>query len=105
MQTETDLGGRTDTYTSDSLYRFIEQAISDPSSGNSSYVFAYDLVGNRVSETDTTSSGTVTQNSIYDANESRPGSRTPARMTSRILLRPDGNTIKVEDGDGTVLST
>ena len=48
--TETDLGGATDKYNYDSLYRLTGESISDPDPavGSSSYGYAYDLVGNRV---------------------------------------------------------
>ena len=37
--TETDLGGTTDKYIYDSLYRLTLETISDPSSGDSTYAY------------------------------------------------------------------
>ena len=105
---ETDLGGATDKYTYDSLYRLTGESISDPDPavGSRSYGYAYDLVGNRVSETDTTSSGTVTQNSIFNADgELTSVTNTSTGDVQNYHYDADGNTTGVEDGDGTVLST
>ena len=63
-------------------------------------------IGNRVSETDTTSSGSVTQNSVYNANDELTSvTNTSTGDVQNYSYDADGNTTKVEDGDGTVLQT
>ena len=48
VPTETDLNGRTDTYTYDNLYRLTQQSISQLGTSTRTLTWSYDLVGNRV---------------------------------------------------------
>ena len=58
------------------------------------------------SETDTTSSGTVTQNSVFNANgELTSVTNTSTGDVQNYSYDADGNTTEVQDGDGTVLQT
>ena len=67
--TETDLGGATDKYTYDSLYRLTGESIAVPDAVTRTLTWTYDLDGNRVASTD---NGAAVGSAI-----ARPTSTTP----------------------------
>src|SRR5262249_2543626 len=67
-----EASGRTDHYQYDSLYRVVQEAIVDPATSPTNRVigYTYDLVGNRLSKTDSGApAGQQALSYVYDAND------------------------------------
>src|SRR5262249_13779346 len=82
-----ELGGRSVTYTYDSLFRLASETISGDAQVNGQVSYAYDAVGNRLSR-DSTVAGVVSTASSYNANDRSPNE----------TYDPNGNTITSSAG-------
>ena len=103
--TETDFGGRTDTFQYDRLHRLIQQSVTDPVAGNSSYTYTYDLVGNRLTETTVSSSGQQTFMYVYDNNDRLSTVTGPGSYQQTYTYDADGNTLTVTGTGGASSAT
>ena len=103
--TETDTSGRLDTYSYDSLYRVTQQSITDPSAGNSSISYSYDLVSNRLTETTTSSSGQQTFIYNYDINDRLMQVTGPSGYLQTYSYDSNGNTLTVAGSGGASSAT
>ena len=89
--------GRTVDYTYDELNRLVAEDITDPVSGNLSFAYTYDNVGNRLSKTDSTGTTDYT----YDANN-RLASETGPSGTITYTYDSNGNQIQKQSASETV---
>jgi len=98
-----ELSGRIVDYTYDDLYRLTEEGVTDATLGNRTSNWTYDAVGNRLTQTETSSAGTTTTTYVYDDND-RLTTETATGLnpgTTSYGYDNNGNTLSKVDGTGT----
>jgi RHS repeat-associated protein len=100
--------GRRVEYTYDNLYRLVQEAITDPVSGNRTLTYSYDLANNRVASTDSGApAGQQSLTYVYDPNDrltSVTGTGSPPSYSASYAYDAAGNTLTVS-GTGVDAAT
>jgi RHS repeat-associated protein len=91
--------GRTVNYSYDELNRLTQEAIADPSLGNRTIDYTFDLVGNRLSRNDSVA-GLTTY--AYDANN-RLTQTTLSSVTTQFAYDRNGSMIRRSNGADTTV--
>ena len=89
----TELNGRTSDYQYDETHRLLQEAVIDPALGNRTTDYAYDKVGNRLTQTENGVSTSYT----YSANDHLLESNDGSVITS-YLYDANGNTTQKNQG-------
>jgi RHS repeat-associated protein len=93
-----EYSGRSVNYTYDSLYRLTEEKITDPTAGNRTLGYFYDLAGNRLSKTDSLEGSTTYS---YDANN-RLKNTTQGSLVTNFTYDNNGSLKQRADGSQTI---
>jgi RHS repeat-associated protein len=94
---------RTVDYSYDNLYRLTKEQITDSVYGDRASEFVYDMVGNRLAQTENVGGDTTITAYIYDANDRLLREVIDGQVAVSYVYDANGNTVSKQDASGSTL--